>query len=125
MRTASIAASALLIGGFLGCHKEPLSPSDLAGQYEYFSAQRAQGTICFVLRADGTYLYGDATEPLNEINQISVGRTPREGTWRLGFGTGQELQIGNSSFPIERTATRIQVTINDDLGMFCDLVGRK
>ena len=107
-----------------GCHERSINPDDvLAGHYEYHLDNKAQGTVCFALDSDGRYVLGDAHEPLS---QLSMSGTPVHGTWELGSdATGQKLFIGKSSLPIVRTSSSIRVTIDGDLGMYCDLAVKR
>jgi hypothetical protein len=117
VRKAGFFASALLLS-LTGCRAGLVDRNDLIGRYEYHSGNKSQGTTCFVLTSDGSYVLGDAREPLS---QTSMSGTPSHGTWQLGSGTGQELFIGRSSLPVRRTPSSIRVTVDDDLGMYCDL----
>ncbi|MDQ1452233.1 MAG: hypothetical protein QOK38_2099 [Acidobacteriaceae bacterium] len=101
-----------------GCPTQLVKVSEMAGKYEYHSGNVARGSICFELHTNGTYVLGDAKEPLKDL---SMSGSQEEGRWNLGSTTGQVLVIGNSSLPIEHTPSSIRVTVNDDLGMYCDL----
>jgi hypothetical protein len=116
---AAVFASASL----LGCHSQLISRDALAGRFEYHSGNKPQGTVCFVLNTDGSYVLGDANEPLS---QLSMSGANARGTWELSSDeTGQKLIIGKSSLPIGRTSTSIRVTSNGDLGMYCELAVRQ
>ena len=108
----------LIFGSLVSCGSKPVSINDVIGRYEHHSGNSPRGTTCFVLMPDGTYHLGDAKEPLSEM---SMSETPTNGTWRLVSGTGQKLWIGKSSLPVERLSSSIRVTVNGDLGMYCDL----
>jgi hypothetical protein len=115
----AVIASALLVG----CRDRSINRDDLIGRFEYHSGNKPQGSICFVLGSDGGYVVGDASAPLS---QISMSGTPPRGTWKLSFeGTGQGLIIGKSRLPVQRAGSSIRVTVNDDLGMYCDLQARR
>jgi hypothetical protein len=102
-----------------GCERSPVTVKEMAGTYEYHGGNPAMGKICFKLKSDGSYLTGDASEPLGDL---SMRGTPSSGTWALdGDSTGQKLWIGNSSLPIGKTPSSIRVNVNDDLGMYWDL----
>jgi len=114
-----ISAGLIVLSIIAGCGGKPVSINEAIGRYEYHSGNKGQGATCFVLSPDGTYFLGDAKEPLSDL---SMSGSPSNGTWRLGSGTGREdLLIGGSALPIEGTSSSIRVTVNDDLGMYCDL----
>lgn len=117
-KTGSMAA-AFLLASLTGCRPGSVDRDNLVGRYEYHSGNKSQGTTCFILNSDGSYVLGDAVEPLG---QISMSGTPSHGMWQLGSGTGQELIIGRSALPVRRTSSSIRVTVDDDLGMYCDLL---
>lgn len=107
----------------LGCHDRLINQNELAGPYEYYSGSKPQRRVCFVLNADGSYVLGDADEPLSQFPSL---RTSPHGKWELmSDATGQKLIIGKISLPVGRTRTSIRVTVNDDLGMYCDLALRR
>lgn len=101
-----------------GCRKQQVRMSEMAGRYEFHSGNAAQGLICFELHTNGTYELGNAEQPLREL---SMSGSADKGRWSLGKTTEQVLLIGHSNVPIERTHSSIRVTVNDDLGMYCDL----
>ena len=117
-------SSVIICGSFMplwltGCTTKPVSVTQAAGSYEYHSANRAHGTVCFELSPDGSYKLGDAKEALESI---SLSGALREQGWTLGGGTDQqELWIGKARLPIERTHSSIRVTVDDDTAMYCDL----
>ena len=116
-------AAVIISASLSGCHNQSINRDALAGQYEYHSGNKPQGTVCFVLNSDGGYVLGDANEPLS---QLSMSGTTAHGTWELSSdATGQKLLIGKSSLPVGRTGTSIRVTFNDDLGMYCDYAVRR
>lgn len=120
-----VLVAAVLVSAFVsGCHNRSISQHDvLAGNYEYHLGNKAQGKVCFVLNSDGRYFLGDAHEPLS---QPSMSGTSPHGKWELHSDTsGQTLIIGDSSLPIARTSSSIRVTVDDDLGMYCDLAVRR
>jgi hypothetical protein len=113
----------MLSGSLVGCRDQSMNRDDLIGRFEYHSGDKPQGSICFVLNSDGGYVLGDANAPLSEI---SMSGSPSRGTWKLSFdGTGQKLIIGKSGLPVQRAGSSIRVTVNDDLGMYCDLPVRR
>jgi hypothetical protein len=118
-RQMVLVAGAFVSSSLLGCHNQSINRNALAGRYEYHSGSRPQGTVCFVLNSDGGYVLGDANEPRS---QLSMSAAEAHGTWELSSdATGQKLIIGKSSLPVGRKGTSIRVTVNDDLGMYCDL----
>ena len=99
----------------LGCQNRSISTDECAGSFEYHLANKATGTVCFVLNQDGSYTRGSSND-----NPLGNRDVPR-GKWTLDKdSTGQKLNIGNSRLPLERTHSSIRVTINDDLGQYCD-----
>jgi hypothetical protein len=115
----SVISGIIMLLWLTGCGQKPVSVAQAAGSYEYHSGNRAQGVACFELRSNGSYTLGNAKEPLGSIAMTG---SPPQGRWTLGGGTDhQELSIGKSSLPIERTHSSIRVTVDDDLGMYCDL----
>jgi hypothetical protein len=115
--------TAILSASLVGCRDRTINRDDLIGRFEYRSGDKPQGTTCFVLNSDGGYALGDANAPLGEI---SMSGTPPRGTWKLSFNsTGQELIIGKSGLPVQLKGSSIRVTVNDDLGMYCDLPRRR
>lgn len=122
-RRVVLLAGVFVSAALSGCHNQLVNRDALAGRYEYQSGNRPQGTVCFVLNSDGGYVLGDANEPLSEL---SMSAAEAHGTWELSSdATGQRLIIGKSSLPVGRTGTSIRVTVNDDLGMYCDLAVRR
>jgi hypothetical protein len=108
-----------LSASLVGCHDRSINRDDLAGRYEYHSGNKLQGSVCFVLNSDGGYVLGDTHEPLSQLSMLG---TSPHGTWELSSdASGQKLIVGKSSLPVGRAGTSIRVTVNDDLGMFCDL----
>ena len=120
VRVAGLLAAVLVSACLVGCRGPAAQRRDLAGRFEYYSGDKPQGRTCFVLNEDGGYVLGDANEPLGQISMLG---TLSHGTWRLSSDeTGQKLIIGKSEFPIQRRGSAIRVTVNDDLGMYCDLL---
>jgi hypothetical protein len=114
-----IVSCGVMVLWLTGCASKPVSVTQAAGSYEYHLANHGQGVICFELHPNGSYTLGNAKEVLGSM---SMGGTLREQRWTLGGGTDhQELWIGKASLPIERTRSSIRVTVDDDLGMYCDL----
>lgn len=119
IRVVSILGVMSLLAAPMGCRApRSVTVSDAAGSYEYHSGNRALGTICFELEPDGSYHLGNAKEPLSSM---SVSGSQGVGRWTLSGGPPEEiLLLGKSSLPIERTGSSIRVTVDDDLGMYCD-----
>jgi hypothetical protein len=116
---AILLTAVFLSGCLLSCHDRTVNRDELDGRYEYHSGDRPQGSVCFVLSADGSYSLGDANQPLDDM---SMKGTSPHGTWELSSdATGQKLFIGKSSLPVGRAGSSIRVTVNDDLGMYCEL----
>jgi len=115
-RQLVLLAAVFVSASLLGCHGQLISRDALACRYEYYSGNKPQGTVCWVLNSGGGYVLGDANEPLSQFPMSS------HGTWELSSDdTGQKLIIGKTSLPVSRTSTSIRITVNDDLGMHCDL----
>jgi hypothetical protein len=117
---AKASFAVFLLGLLTGCKEMPVPMKDAIGSYEYYSGAKPQGSICFVLNGDGTYRLGNAKDPLSEI---SLSGSPTNAHWTLA--SDQKLLIGKSSLPIEHKSSYIQITVNDDLGMYCNLAVRR
>lgn len=101
-----------------GCGSKTLDSGNVPGLYEYDSGNRGTSTVCFVLSSDGTYAIGNASDPMKEI---LFSGTQSKGNWQLmGSSPDQKLQLGNSSFPIERTASGVRVIVDHDQDIYCD-----
>src|SRR6202007_107278 len=92
--SAKSATTICLLCALIACTGKPVTKSDAIGRYEYHSGNKAQGTTCFILNPEGTYVLGDAKEPLSDM---SMGGTPPQGTWQLRYGAGRVLWIGRAS----------------------------
>jgi hypothetical protein len=116
----TILGSILVLATLASCRTPQLvTVADSTGSYEFHSGNRALGTICFELDSNGSYHLGNARVSLSSI---SMRGAPETGRWTLSGGPGEEiLLIGKASLPIERTPSSIRVTVDDDLGMYCDL----
>lgn len=102
----------------LGCGSKTISADNVSGLYEYASGSRLTRSVCFVLSPDGTYELGDAAAPMEVI---SYSGTPAMGHWELQKAAqDQEIEIGNSSFPIKRTSSGVRVIVDRDQDMYCD-----
>lgn len=102
----------------VGCLGKPLSTDKVSGLYEYDSGDPGTESVCFVLSPDGTYALGNATAP---TRRISFWGTQSEGQWRLTeTPQGQQIQIGDSSFPIKRTSSGARVILDVNHDMYCD-----
>jgi hypothetical protein len=119
LRDAVLLTAVFLTAVLLGCHYRGVNRDELVGRYEYYSGSKPQGSACFVLSSGGGYVLGDANQPLSDMSM--KGASPH-GTWELtSDATGQKLTIGKSSLPVSRAGAFIRVTVNDDLGMYCEL----
>jgi len=111
---ALLAISAVLEAG---CGNS-LSADKASGLYDYDSSNQTTDTVCFVLSPDGTYALGNADAP---VEWMSFSGTPSKGQWQLtDSGQDQQLLIGNSKFPIQRTSSGVRVIVDADRGMYCD-----
>jgi hypothetical protein len=103
----------------VGCKTQtrPISKQELIGKYVYHLKDKTQGTICFTLSGDGTFIAG------NEKFSTDDGpKLPPEGAWQLFNGTDhQELDLTHAGFPLERSNSSIKALVNNDLGTSCDL----
>lgn len=119
MRNIIVIALLLICTTFeVACSTKSLSADKVSGLYEYASGSRSTRSVCFVLSPDGTYALGNATAP-DEV--ISYSGTPSMGRWELQeVAQDQEIQIGNSSFPIKRTSLGVRVIVDRDQDMYCD-----
>jgi hypothetical protein len=124
IRVVAILRGVGLLAIPIGCRApQSVTVADAAGSYEYHSGNHAMGTICFELKPDGSYHLGNAKEPLSST---SVQGSESAGRWTLSGGPPEEiLLLGKSSLPVERTRSSIRVTVDDDLGMYCDSPIRK
>src|SRR6185437_8023048 len=114
-----IAFSAILEAG---CANS-LTVGKVSGLYQFDSGHQDTETVCFVLSPDGTYAFGNANAP---VEWMSFSGTPSKGQWQLtDLGQDQQLLIGNSKFPIERTSSGVRVVIDADRGMYCDFAKPK
>jgi hypothetical protein len=113
----------LVVASLVSCKQRSFTYADAAGSYEYHLGNSAQGSICFELYPNGSYRLGDAKEPLSST---SIRGSQATGRWTLSGSSDEEvLLLGKSSLPIERTRLSIRVTIDDDLGIYCDLPFRQ
>jgi len=94
-------------------------PPEEVGTYEYHSGDIATGQSCFTLDRDGTYSLGNAGDALG---QLVLTDTSPSGKWSLhDDANGQQLLLGDTVLPIERTSSVVRVRVNDGLGIYCDL----
>jgi hypothetical protein len=118
-RDAAFLTAIVLSASLVGCRHRSINREDMVGSFEYHSGDKPQGSICFVLSSNGSYSLGDANQPLDDM---SMKGGPPHGTWELSSdATGQKLFIGKSSLPVGREGSSIRVTVNNDLGMYCEL----
>jgi hypothetical protein len=116
---ARLAIVSVIFVSLTGCKDKPVDPTDCAGTYELHYGDKAQGTTCFELRNDGTYVRGDG---FGKEDDISISGMEKNGRWTLNeTGRYQQIFIGHSALPINRTPSSIRITFNDDLGKYCDL----
>lgn len=95
-----------------------LDTKSVSGLYTYDAGHQATREVCFVLAPDGTYALGNASAP---VDKISLSGSPPSGNWQLtSSGQDQQIQIGNSSLPIEQTSSGVRVIVDADQGMYCD-----
>lgn len=122
-RIAAVAIMAIGTTLEIGCGSNTLSAGDLSGLYEYDPGNQGTGTVCFILSPDGTYAFGNASDPMKEA---SFEGTPTKGRWQLtDAGDDQQLSMGNSSFPVKRTTSGVRVFVDGDRGMYCDFAKPK
>jgi hypothetical protein len=116
---AVLAIASALFMSLTGCKDKPVDVTECAGTYELHYGNKAQGTTCFELSNNGTYIRGDR---FGKEDDISITGMEKTGRWTLhGQGAYQQIFIGHSSLPINRTPSSIRITFNDDLGKYCDL----
>jgi hypothetical protein len=115
-----LAMISVMFVGLVGCKDKPVDVADCAGIYELHYGNKAQGTTCFELRNNGSYIRGDG---FGEEDDISITGIEKNGRWTIrGEGPPyQQIFIGHSSLPIKRTPSSIRITFNDDEGKYCDL----
>jgi hypothetical protein len=100
-----------------GCKNHPISKGELIGRYEYYLEDKAQGTTCFTLNGDDSFITGDTKFAATDGPTL-----PPEGTWQLTNETHQQvIDLAHSGFPLERSRSSIKALVNDDLGMSCNL----
>jgi hypothetical protein len=117
---AELAIASAMFVTLTGCKDKPIDVTECAGAYELHYGNKAQRTTCFELNNNGTYIRGDG---FGKEDDISITGMEKNGRWTLrGEGPPyQQIFIGHSSLPINRTPSSIRITFNDDEEKYCDL----
>jgi hypothetical protein len=115
----SVLTSVVSLPLLMGCKTQtrPISKQELIGKYVYHLEDKGQGTTCFTLRGDGTFIAGNENFSTDDGPKL-----PPEGAWQLFNGADhQELDLAHAGFPLERSNSSIKALVNNDLGTSCDL----
>ena len=109
----------LFLSLLMGCTDRPPSRQELFGKYEYRQdnfTDKAQGTTCFTLNDDGTFVAGDT-----DFSKADGPKLPKTGRWTFIGGTRATIDLEHAGFPVRRYRSSIRALVNDDLGYYCEL----